>query len=81
MTSARAANGAAASAAAKMKTLYRIPAPSPQAGADTASEAANGQEEAMKQLCAAGAFQPIADEVLNAKPFPPPAHIELDTLK
>jgi hypothetical protein len=30
---------------------------------------------------AAGAFQPIADEVLNAKPFRPPAHIELDTLK
>jgi hypothetical protein len=30
---------------------------------------------------AGGAFQPIADEIMNAKPFPPPAHIELDTLK
>jgi hypothetical protein len=30
---------------------------------------------------AAGAFQPIADEILNAKPFPPPTHNELDALK
>ena len=30
---------------------------------------------------AAGAFQPIADEILNAAPFPPPTHNELDTLK
>ena len=28
-----------------------------------------------------GAFQGIADEIMNAKPFPPPAHIELDTLR
>lgn len=30
---------------------------------------------------AAGAFQPIADEVLTAKTFPPPTHNELETLK
>jgi hypothetical protein len=30
---------------------------------------------------AAGAFQGVADEVLHAKPFPPPTHNELETLR
>jgi len=30
---------------------------------------------------AVGAFQPIADEIIDAKPFPPPTHNELETLK